>query len=65
MPADCFGMVYPIERWVKDTPPEKLALHMRSIPTGIGDSYWTEGLVQTIEAFGTVTREPLVARKRL
>ncbi len=48
------GKNYPLERWVKDTPPDKLASYLRSVPTGIGDAYWIEGLVQTIEAFGTV-----------
>jgi hypothetical protein len=56
---ELFGMVYPIERWVKQTPGEQLALYMRSMPTGIGDCYWLEGLVQTIEAFGTVRWVPV------
>lgn len=53
-PPDLFGMVYNVERWVKQTPADQLAVYMRSAPLGIGDSYWIEGLVQTIEAFGTV-----------
>jgi len=56
---ELFGMVYPIERWVKKTSPDNLALYMRSMPTGIGDCYWLEGLAQTIEAFGTVRWDTL------
>jgi hypothetical protein len=62
LPADCFGMIYPLERWVRSTPPEKLALYLRSVPTGVGDCYWIEGLVQTIEAFGAVTWQPITPR---
>lgn len=58
-PPDLFGMCYPVERWVRGAPPEQLADYVRSMPTGIGDCYWIEGLVQTIEAFGTVTWEPV------
>ena len=53
-PPDLFGMIYPIERWVKQTPADELAKYMRSAPTGIGDCYWMESLVQTIEACGPV-----------
>ncbi len=56
-PPELFGMCYPLERWVVETPPETLATYMRSIPTGIGDCYWLEGLVQTIESFGVLAWE--------
>lgn len=59
IPPDLLGICYPIERWVKGTPPDTLAGYMRSAPTGIGDCYWLESLVQTIEAFGTTKWEPL------
>jgi len=53
-PPDLFGMVFNVERWVRGATAEELALWLRSAPLGIGDSYWIEGLVQTIEAFGTI-----------
>jgi hypothetical protein len=56
-PPELFGICYPVERWVVETPPDKLATYMRSIPTGIGDCYWLEGLVQTIESFGVLAWE--------
>jgi hypothetical protein len=56
-PPELFGMCYSVERWVMDTPAEKLAACLKSSPTGIGDCYWLEGLVQTIESFGTIKWE--------
>jgi len=56
-PPELFGICWPVERWVMGTSPEELATYMRSTPTGIGDCYWIEGLVQTIESFGTVQWE--------
>ncbi|AXA36938.1 MAG: hypothetical protein D6691_11070 [Candidatus Hydrogenedentota bacterium] len=50
---EVFGMMAPIERWVVNASAETLAEFMRSSPTGIGDCYWLEGLVQAIEAHGT------------
>jgi hypothetical protein len=58
-PPDLFGMVYAVERWVRQVPAAELALYMRSAPTGIGDCYWMEGLVQTIEAHGQLRWAPL------
>jgi len=49
---ELIGMVFPVERWVAQTEPAQLAKFMRSTPVGIGDCYWIESLVQTIEAFG-------------
>ena len=54
LPSEVFGLVFPVERWVKQTRAETLAGYMRSVPTGVGDCYWIESLVQTIEAFGVV-----------
>lgn len=56
-PSEIFGMIFPVERWVKDTPSDTLAKYMRSIPTGVGDCYWLESLVQAIEANGTLKWE--------
>lgn len=58
-PPELMGMIYPVERWVRKAPADELAGYMRSTPVGIGDCYWLESLAQTIEAFGTVTWEPL------
>ena len=49
---ELIGMVFPIERWVAKTEARDLTQFMRSVPVGIGDCYWLESLVQTIEAFG-------------
>jgi hypothetical protein len=56
LPREIFGMVFPIERWVAQAPPQMLASYMASGPDGIGDCYWLESLVWTIEAFGGQTR---------
>jgi hypothetical protein len=51
---ELIGMIYPVERWVAQADAKTLAGYMRSTPVGIGDCYWIESLVQTIEAFGDV-----------
>jgi len=56
---ELMGMIYPVERWVRQTPVEQLDLYLRSVPTGIGDCYWMESLVQTIEAHGPMTWTPV------
>lgn len=53
--ADVFGLVVPVHRWLERTPPAKMAVWMRSAPTGIGDCYWLEALVDSIEAYGKTT----------
>jgi len=50
LPREVFGMVFPIERWVADAEPQALASYMASGPDGIGDCYWLEPLVWTIES---------------
>jgi hypothetical protein len=52
LPREIFGMIYPVERWVADAPADQLASYMISGPDGLGDSYWLEPLVWTIEAHG-------------
>lgn len=52
---DIFGMFAPIERWVLQSNAATLRTQMQSAPTGIGDCYWLEALVQAIEANGTLT----------
>jgi len=59
---EIIGMIYPVERWVKDTPAGELAVCMRSAPTGIGDCYWLESLARTIEAFGKVEWRDVTAK---
>lgn len=53
IPAEMFGMVLPVEKWVKNTSGAELEQFFISSPKGIGDCYWLEGLVLAIEAFGT------------
>ena len=55
LPREIFGMIFPVERWVADADANKLAGYMASGPDGLGDSYWLEPLVWTIEAYGTTT----------
>jgi hypothetical protein len=52
LPREVFGMVFPIERWVAETNTDTLATYMSSGPDGLGDCYWLEPLVWTIEAYG-------------
>jgi len=51
---DVFGMYAPIERWVAGANAAALKRQMKSAPTGLGDCYWLEALVQAIEAHGTL-----------
>lgn len=46
------GMYAPMERWAVGTHADGLAKWVRSGPTGLGDCYWIEALVQAIEARG-------------
>jgi hypothetical protein len=55
LPTEAFGMYHPVETWVLQTPATGLRRFMRSSPTGIGDCYWLEALVQTIEAHAAHT----------
>ncbi len=50
--SETFGIMMPISRWLKQTPPDNLADFVRGAPVGIGDSYWIESLVTAIEAYG-------------
>ena len=52
LPREIFGMVFPVERWVADTKAETLASYLASGPDCLGDCYWLEPLVWTIEAHG-------------
>ncbi len=56
VPSEAFGMYHPVETWVLHKPVAQLRRYLRSSPTGIGDCYWIEALVQTIEAHGVNTR---------
>jgi len=49
---ELIGMIFPVQRWIAQKEPAELARFMRSTPVGIGDCYWLEALVHTIEAFG-------------
>jgi hypothetical protein len=55
VPSEMMGMVMPVERWVVRASAATLRDYMRSGPACIGDVYWLEGLVQAIEATGTIT----------
>jgi len=52
---EAVGMFAPIERWVVQTDAATLRSYCRSVPTGRGDCYWLEMLVQAIEAHGVLT----------
>lgn len=52
---EVIGMIAPVERWVVQASASTLRTQTKSAPTGIGDSYWLEALVQAIEATGTLT----------
>ncbi len=56
VPSEAFGMYHPVETWVLQTPASQLRRFMRSSPTGRGDCYWIEALVQTIEAHSANTK---------
>lgn len=55
VPTEAFGMYHPVETWILQTPANILRRYMRSSPTGIGDCYWLEAMVQTIEAHAVHT----------
>ncbi|MCS6929062.1 MAG: hypothetical protein NZM43_06150 [Saprospiraceae bacterium] len=56
VPSEAFGMYHPVETWILQAPADQLRRYMRSSPTGRGDCYWIEALVQTIEAHSANTR---------
>lgn len=49
---ELMGFSFPAERWIKGTPASTLDNYVRSIPTGIGDSFWIESFISNIEANG-------------
>ena len=55
IPSEMAGMIFPVERWVRQASADTLAGWMVSAPDGKGDCYWMENLVQAIEAYGTLT----------
>lgn len=54
LPREVFAMVFPIERWVAGVDAKTLAGYMKSGPEGLGDCFWLEPLVWTIEAHGEI-----------
>jgi len=54
---EAIGMIFPVERWIAQKDPSELAVYLRSTPVGVGDCYWIEALVQSIEAFGHLNWE--------
>jgi hypothetical protein len=52
---EAVGMFAPMERWVMQAEAATLRGYCRSVPTGRGDCYWLEMLVQAIEAHGALT----------
>ena len=51
--TEIFGMMAPLERWVVQTG-TKMRDRVRSAPTGKGDCYWIEALVDAIEVQGSL-----------
>jgi hypothetical protein len=51
---EAIGMIAPLERWLVQADVATLRGYTRSVPTGKGDCYWLEMLVQAIEAHGTL-----------
>ena len=51
---EAVGMIAPLERWVVQADAATLRTCTRSVPTGKGDCYWLEMLVQAIEAHGSL-----------
>ncbi|HXT40490.1 MAG TPA: hypothetical protein VN887_10765 [Candidatus Angelobacter sp.] len=51
---EAVGMIAPLERWLVLADAATLRGYTRSVPTGKGDCYWLEMLVQAIEAHGTL-----------
>jgi len=52
LPPEIVGMIAPLERWVVGADSVTLRSYLASCPTGTGDCYWLEMLVQAIEAHG-------------
>jgi len=50
---EAIGMIAPLERWLIEADAATLRSYARSVPTGKGDCYWLEMLIQAIEAHGT------------
>ena len=51
---EAVGMIAPLERWLVQADAATLRRYTRSVPTGKGDCYWLEMLVQAIEAHGSL-----------
>jgi len=51
---EAVGMIAPLERWLVEADVATLRSYTRSVPTGKGDCYWLEMLVQAIEAHGSL-----------
>lgn len=51
---EAIGMIAPLERWLVQADAATLRSYTRSVPTGKGDCYWLEMLVQAIEAHGSL-----------
>jgi hypothetical protein len=50
IPSEMFGMVSPVERWVRLQEPQVMWEWMRSSPAGNADCYWLEALVDALES---------------
>ncbi len=53
--SELFSMRMPVERYLLATEARTLRTYMSSAPTGLGDCYWLEALVLTIEAHGSLS----------
>jgi len=52
---EAIGMIAPLERWLVQADAATLRSYTSSVPTGKGDCYWLEMLIQAIEAHGSLT----------
>jgi hypothetical protein len=49
------GALYPVERWVMDSPLQDLDIYASASPECVGDVFWMEFVTQVFEAHGTVS----------
>lgn len=52
-PPDTRAMVYPLKAWVQKEPASKLRLYVNAPDALVGDYYYIQNLVRTIQAHGT------------
>jgi hypothetical protein len=50
IPSEMFGMIMPVERWVRQQESQIMFGMMHSSPSGTADCYWLEALVDALES---------------